>query len=149
MLGKGNHLQEPLEKYAMKIKRLLTRSIRIAFQSRKPQSEKDVQEEGEAALAAAGEKLDRESPMLCYSLVQTKPDFSTVDNNLFIEMKFLNRREKLNAIVTQISSRITIYRDQGAHVLFVVYDAADIISDDEKFVQDFEKHDGIYVVVIR
>lgn len=153
MLGKGSHLRDPLEKYAMRIKRLLTRPIRLVFQSRKPQSEKDVQEACEAALAAADEKLDREAPMLCYSIVQTKPDFSTVDyipnNTLFIEMKFLDKREKLNAIVTQISSRITIYRDQGAHVLFVVYDAADIISDDEKFARDFEKHDGIYVVVIR
>lgn len=153
MLGKGNHLRNPLEKYARKIGRLLKRSIRLAFQSRKPQSEKDVQEASEAALAATDENLDRESPMLCYSIVQTKPDFSTADyipnNTLFIEMKFLDKRNKLNAIVTQISSRITVYRDQGAHVLFVVYDARDIISDDEKFAQDFEKHDGIYVVVIR
>ena len=132
---------------------MLYQSIRVAFQSNKPQSEKDVQEIGEAAFAAAGEKLDREAPMLCYSTVQTKPDFSTTDyipnNTLFVEMKFLDKRKKLNSIVNQISSRITIYRDQGAHVLFVIYDAAGIISDDEKFVKDFEKHDGIYITVIR
>lgn len=153
MLGKGNHLRNPLEKYAKKIGRLLTRPIRLTFQSRKPQRETDVQEAGEAALAAADEKLDREAPMLCYSIVRTKPDFSTANyipnNTLFIEMKFIDKRKYRSALVNQITSRITVYRDQGAQVLFVVYDAADIISDDEKFSQDFEKHDGIYVVVIR
>ena len=61
----------------------------------------------------------------------------------------MNKREKLNSIVTQITSRIVIYRKQGAQVLFLVYDAADIIPNDEKFGQDFEEHNGVYVAVVR
>jgi hypothetical protein len=90
--------------------------------------------------------------MFSYSIVQTKPDFADLrDLNrlLFLEFKLLNSRPKLNRIVTEITSRITIYPDQGAYALFVVYDTRDFIVDDEQFARDFEKHDHIKAVVVR
>lgn len=152
MLACRRHLQKPLEVYAEKIARILLRFLRIDFQSEQPESEKRVQESAEASLAAAKERLNRESPMLSYTVVQTKPDFSKVrDFNrlLFIEVKYLDSRSKLNRIVTEITSRITIYRDQGAFVLFVVYDMNDFIVDDERFAEDIEKHDGTKAIVVR
>jgi len=44
---------------------------------------------------------------------------------------------------------VSSYRAQGAYVLFVVYDCKDYISDDERFVEDFEKHENIKAIVIR
>jgi len=149
MVAQLHHLQEPIGVYAQKIGGIIRRHIKIAFQRIKPKGERDIQESTEAALATANERLNRESPMLCYSLVQTKPDFSDVNNKLFIEMKFLKNRNRLNKIVTEITSRITIYRDQKAHVLFVVHDASNVIYDEEKFVRDFEKHEGVYTIVIK
>lgn len=149
MVAQLHHLQEPIGVYAQKIRGIIKRHFEIAFQRVKPKEERDIQETAEAALATANEKLNRESPMLCYSLVQTKPDFSDINNKLFIEMKFLKNRKILNKIITEITSRITIYRDQGAHVLFVVYDADRVIYDEEKFIKDFVKHEGIYTIVIK
>jgi 7-cyano-7-deazaguanine synthase in queuosine biosynthesis len=77
MVAQLHHLQEPLGVYAQKIGGIIKTSIKIAFQRIKPKEERDIQENAEAALSAAKERLNRESPMLCYSLVQTKPDFST------------------------------------------------------------------------
>lgn len=152
MLAHRRHLLNPLEVYAEKIARILGVGLRINFQTEKPKTEPRLQESAQAALAAADERLRRESPMLSYSAVSTKPDFAdTHDYNrlLFIEIKLVTTRPKLNKIITEITSRITIYCDQGAFVLFVVYDNDDFIVNDEEFIRDLEKHDKIRVIVIR
>jgi len=152
MLASRRHLLEPINVYADKIASILQKALPKDFQTEKPKSELRVQESVEAALSAADERLRRECPMLSYSIIQTKPDFANIrDYNrmLFIEIKFLNNRRKLNRIMTEITSRITIYRDQGAFVLFVVYDANRVIKDEDEFVRDLVKHDGINAVVVR
>lgn len=152
ILAHRRHLMDPMNLYTDKIIRILGRSLRIDFQTEKPDREIRLHEAGQAILAAANERLNRESPMLSYSIIQTKPDFSkafSFDRTLFIEFKLLNHRYKLNEINTEITSRITIYRDQGAYVLFVVYDTGDFISDDEEYIIDFERHDKIRVSVVR
>jgi hypothetical protein len=152
MLAHRRHLLDPMNLYADKIGKLLAQALRINFQTEKPANETRLQESAQAALAAAGERLRRESPMLSYTVVQTKPDFSDISDYtrmLFVELKLLNNRYKLNKIVTEITSRITIYRDQGAYVLFMVYDMDDFIANDEEFIADLEKHERIRVVVVR
>lgn len=152
MLGSGRHLKNPLNDYADKIGKILNQAIRLDFQTEKPKNERRVQESAQAALSAADEPLRRESPMLSYSIVQTKPDFSNIpnfSNLLFIEIKFIASKKRLGEIVTDITSRITIYRDQGAYVLFVVYDSDGFIIDDDEFIRDFEKHEKIRVKIIR
>lgn len=152
MLAHRRHLLDPMGLYAEKIAKILAQALHIDFQTEKPEKESRVQESAQAALAAAGERMRRESPMLSYTVVQTKPDFCDIrDFNrlLFVELKLLNSRSKLNKIVTEITSRITIYRDQGAYVLFVVYDTEDFIVNDEEFTVDLEKHDRIKAIVVR
>jgi hypothetical protein len=152
MFAHRRHLLNPLEVYADKIARILGVGLRINFQTEKPKTEPRLQESAQAGLAAADERLRRESPMLSYSVVSTKPDFAdTRDYSrlLFIELKLVTNRPKLNKIITEITSRITIYRDQGAFVLFVVYDNGDFIVNDEEFIRDLEKHDKIRVIVVR
>lgn len=152
MLAHRRHLLKPLEVDAEKIARILGSALRIDFQTEKPKTEPRLQESAQASLAAADERLRRESPMLSYTVVRTKPDFADTDDYnrlLFVELKLLNSRGKLNKIVTEITSRITIYRDQGAFALFVVYDTDDFIIDDEEFVRDLQKHERIKAVVVR
>jgi len=152
MTGRLDHLLNPVDEYAEKIWGILSISLPSIFQSEKPSSERRLQEAGKGVLDGAGERLCRESPTLSYSLVGTTPDFSNVpdfENLLFIEFKFLNTRPRLNQIITEITSRITIYRDQGAYVLFVVYDADRFISNDEEFIADFERHEKIKVKIVR
>lgn len=152
MLASRIHLENPLDDYADKIGKLLNQAIRIDFQTDKPKNERRVQESAQAALSAADERLRRESPLLSYSIVQTKPDFSNIpnfSNLLFIEIKFIGNKKRLAEMVKEITSRITIYRDQGAYVLFVVYDSNGFIIDDDEFIRDFEKHEKIRVKIIR
>lgn len=111
MVGRQGHLLEPIETYARKVADICMDAIRTDFQSHKPSSEREVQDAIEGALVAAAERLERESPMLSYAVVQTKPDFSSTSYPLFIEVKFIPKRQTLNRINTEVTSRITIYRD--------------------------------------
>ncbi len=149
MIYRGVEKQEPLQLYSNKISAILHKGLRKSFQDRSPTNERDVQNQIEALLSAAGERLKREAPYLYFSIVQTKPDFSSEKNTLFIEAKFIKSKERLNRIITEITSRIVIYRDQGAHVLFLVYDNDNSIIDEEEFIQDFVKYHGIYIKVVR
>jgi len=149
LLARNTHFNEPLEKYADKIYNILSTALPLAFQSRDPSREKDVQNQIESILVAADEKLQRENPLLYYSVVQTKPDFSTISNRLFIEVKFINDRKKLNGMITEITSRILIYQEQGAFVLFVIYELGNIIPNKESFYLTFSKYNGISVKIIK
>ena len=152
MLAHRRHLSDPMSLYGENIRKTLAKALRIDFQTEKARKEQRLQESAQAALAAADERLRRESPMLSYTVVLTKPDFSAsrdFSRFLFVELKLLNSRSKLNRIVTEMTSRITIYRDQGAYVLFVVYDTDDFILNDEEFIADLEKHEKIKAVVVR
>lgn len=152
ILSYRRHLLKPIEVFAEKIAIMLTRSLRIVFQTEKPNKEIRLHEAAESIFAAAGEKLNRESPVVSYSIVRTVPDFSggyDYDKHLYIEFKLVRNRQRLNHIIAEINASITSYRSQGAYVLFVVYDLNDSISDDERFVGDFEKHYNIKAIVIR
>lgn len=121
---------------------LLEGSLPAVFQSRKPANEREVQEAVEALLKAADERMHREQPTLAFAGIGTKPDFSKPLNNrgwLFIELKFPRTKERLREITTEISSRVQIYRAQGAFPLFVVYDPERFIVNDEEFVDSFSK----------
>jgi 7-cyano-7-deazaguanine synthase in queuosine biosynthesis len=149
MIARQDHFRDPVDLYATKLGELIEKSLRLAFQSRRPTREKDVQDQIQATLAAAGERLRRENPHMYFSVVQTKPDFSDKDNRLFVEAKYMDRKEELNGIVKDMTSRVVVYTDQGASILFLVYDNANVIAVDDDFVADFVKHDGIFVKIVR
>jgi len=138
--------------YIQKLKGIMTESVPIAFKSCPAKDEMHVQDIAQAILAGAKEKMDRESPQIPFAAVSTKPDFSKNDqyhDSLFLEFKHIKNRQRLNHIVTEMTSRVTIYRDQGAWVLFVVHDPQRHILEDFKFVKEFEKNDHIFVSVVR
>jgi hypothetical protein len=111
-------------------------------------NERHIQDVGEAVFQAAKERLQRESPQIPFGAVTTKPDFSDNPEGmtaLFIEFKFVKNRARLNHIQTEMTSRVTVYGDQGAWILFIVYDPKHTITNEEEFVKAFEKHDGVWV----
>ena len=48
-----------------------------------------------------------------------------------------------------MTSRVTVYGDQGAWILFAVYDPKRAITDDEKFIRGFEKHQSVWIGISR
>ncbi len=151
----GEHLRSPRSVYMEQISGVLTQALPKTFQSRPPHNEHEVQDAADAALTAAKTRLDRELPLMPFAGISTKPDFATSTGNectdwLFVEMKYLRTRQRLNSAVTEITSRIHIYGQQGAYVLFGVYDPNRFIVDDNKFTTDLQQiSDNIWVAVIR
>lgn len=151
----GEHLRSPRSVYVEQISEVLRQALPKTFQSRVPQNEHEVQDAADAALSAARVRLDRELPLMPFAGISTKPDFATAGEStsfgwLFVEMKYLRTRQRLNGAVTEITSRINIYRQQGAYALFGVYDPSRFIVDDNKFIADLQQiSDNIWMVVIR
>jgi hypothetical protein len=129
--------------YVDRLRSLITKSLPAAFQTQAAKNERHIQDVGEAVFQAANEQLQREAPQFPFRAVTTKPDFSDAPKGttpLFIEFKYTNKRARLNRIRTEMTSRVTVYWDQGAWIMFVVFDPKRNISNDEAFGIAFEKH---------
>lgn len=154
MVANGQHTADLRIRCVERLKSLLQTSLPAAFQTQKAKNERHVQDVGEAVFQAAQVKLHRESPQIPFSVVTTKPDFADIPSEgvpLFIEFKYVKDRRRLNGIITEMTSRIVIYREQGAWILFIIYDPASgrAIADDEKFSESFTKHRGVFVGIAR
>jgi len=152
LLGQREHLRDDKAACARRIGGLLTAHLPKIFKSRRARKETEVQDAAEAILGAAREQLRREVPLLPFGAVTTKPDFSDLSDRsdyLFLELKYVTSRASLRRVTSEMSSRVTVYRDQGASLLFLVYDPGHVIPDDAEFIQAFEKHDRVWVTVSR
>ena len=89
--------------------------------------------------------------MLPFAGIGIKPDFADrLDSGwLYLEFKYPKDRSRLNSVITEMTSRVTVYRSQDARVMFLVYDPARTILDDSAFKNDFERHAGVRVVISR
>ena len=146
IVGRANS-RDLREAFARRLGSHIIEGLPLAFRRKKPQNEGDVQDVGDAIFVTAKERLIREGPQLPFASISTKPDFS--EDGLFVEFKFVKERNRLNGIVTEMTSRVTIYRAQNMSVLFVVYDPENFIPNDSQFVSDFEQYPGIWVVLCR
>jgi hypothetical protein len=148
MVINGQHAVDLRIRYIERLRSLICKSLPTAFQSYKAEEERQVQDVGEAVLQAAQEKLQRESPQIPFGVISTKPDFAEIHTDttpLFVEFKYIKKRSRLNGIVTEMTSRVTVYRSQGAWILFIIYDPIRVITDVEKFTEPFEKYDGVWI----
>jgi 7-cyano-7-deazaguanine synthase in queuosine biosynthesis len=151
LVASGHHTKDRRIGYIDRLRSLLVRSLPAAFQTQAAKNERHVQDVAEAVFQAAKEQLQRESPQIPFGAVTTKPDFSDNPEGmtpLFIEFKFIKSRARLNHIQTEMTSRVTVYGDQGAWILFIVYDPKHTITNEEVFVNAFEKHEGVWVGVV-
>jgi hypothetical protein len=152
IIASGQHLEDIIERFIVRLRELVCISLPPAFQTVSAENERHVQDVGESVFQAVSREIMRETPQIPYAVVSTKPDFSLIRNKksaLFIEFKFVKDRSALNRIITEMTSRITVYTDQGADVLFIVYDPNRAITNDRRFIAQFEKHKEIWVGISR
>ncbi len=148
MIGKGEHLIDPLDDYVRRVAGVIERGLGFAFAKRQPKDEKELQQQVKAALAAAEEKFQRESPTFTYSLTKTTPDFSDQKFSLFIETKLVTPKRRLSDIVDEINADIPKYKSRAERVLFVAYQTERIIVDRDEFSAPFIEQPGVAVKVI-
>jgi hypothetical protein len=152
MTGASDVKASPRVRYVASLARILSESLQIAFQTKPPDSERAMQDSGEAALRAADEQLDREAPQVPFGSVGVRPDFSKAfpnDDALFIEFKLVKNKAGRNRVHGEIAQDLVQY-PAGCWVLFVVFDAARALADPSKLKREVEGRRGnVMLVVVR
>ena len=129
--------------------RALELSLRKAFGAHRPTVEKEVCDQMEVILRAAGFAVEREGPQFEFAVRGFRPDFSLGEKGLAIEVKLCDSEAKLKRIVEQMGADVTAYGKKFPQRLFVVYDANGSIADVPRLVNDFEKIPGVKVHVCK
>ena len=147
MAGERLHNIPGTTRLFQSLKGRLTSSLRIAFQREPPTDETDLQDKMQAALVAHEDRIAREAPAIPYSVVRTRPDFST-GSGVFIEAKYVRARHRLSQVVGEMNSDCVAYLRHARAVLFVVWAAPGIIADHAQFAEPFLAMDGVDVLVV-
>lgn len=148
LIADREHLKDDAKRLAERIAALLTKTIRIAFKTRRPAKEDEVNDQVDALLRADGNDFKREFPSTTFALAKVVPDHEASNADLLIETKFVRKGTTPSKVSDGIGSDITKYQF-NKFILFVVYDPDGAISDDAKFKADIEAKRDSLVVVIR
>jgi 7-cyano-7-deazaguanine synthase in queuosine biosynthesis len=155
LITSGSNVKDDKKECVLKISNIINKALPKTFQTTLPKDERQIQDAVDSIWTASRMDFQRELPLLPFASVCTKPDFGNlmsknVNDWLFIEMKYPKDRRHLNKIITEITSRITIYHKQGAFSLFGVYDNPRTIPDDDKFISDLEElSNNVWITIIR
>jgi hypothetical protein len=146
----GQQHQEPVwSRFAVRIGDLLANAVPISCQTNKPLNEKHLQEICDGILKGHDIDLVREFPFLRWSSSLTKPDWSTGLRELWVEAKYVRKKEDIGQITEAIAADITKYGDNVKYVLFVVYDPSHAIADEGTFAQPIRSRSNMFARMIR
>ncbi|MBL0889490.1 MAG: 7-cyano-7-deazaguanine synthase [Gemmatimonadaceae bacterium] len=152
ILGAVGAAPGPQRAFVTRLGDILVDSIPAAFRSQKPTSEAQMQDVGEAALRAAGERLTREAPQTPFGTVSVRPDFSRElpgEHSLYVEFKLVKHRRDVGRTHGQIAQDLVQYPAE-CWILFVVYDPTSAIRDPVAFSNEFAiRRERVVVRVIR
>lgn len=76
ILSTQEYLEPPARLFAERIAKLITEAIPLAFKTRLPSNEKEVQDHVESLMKGYSEEMSREFPHVNFALGSTVPDFS-------------------------------------------------------------------------
>lgn len=148
-VGAGLHLEPPVELAANRLATLAEDGLRAAFQSSRPNDERQVQDALEAIFIPLKDAIEREYPVYCVFHVKgVRPDFSN-GQALAIEVKYIygdNRTPQ--RIVEEMGADISHYRGKVGGLLFVVYDPSGRITDTERFTHDCLRHPNVFLRIV-
>jgi len=86
---------------------------------------------------------------MSWSASRTKPDWSSEEFGLWVELKYVRQKKDIREITEAISSEITKYGDNGMRVLFVVYDPHHLVIDENEFSKDILVRKAMQVGFVR
>lgn len=132
---------------------LITSSIKMnlrrMFKDKPPQDEDVLQREIEKILNVLQLDLKKEQDQIAFSVSGRIPDFTVHELSLAIEAKLCNSVKRVKDIVEEINSDITAYKTKYNNLLFIIYDTGGFITDEPKFIGDFERNKGVMVIITK
>jgi 7-cyano-7-deazaguanine synthase in queuosine biosynthesis len=148
MTAAGTHHNTAWNQFADRISEILRRGLPRACRSHSPTDEPHLQEICDGLLAGEEGSLVREFPFVRWSSSLTKPDWSTTDGTLWVELKYVRKRADIHAITEAIAADLTKYGDSGRPTLFVIYDPAQQVADRSAFASPITARQGMLVAFV-
>jgi len=146
MLAEGEILRSPIFIRISELDNILSITIPKMFQSERPKDEKDLNDKIEAVLSKLG-RFEREYLPLLFGITKYIPDHSK--DNLLIESKYIRGKTTKSKATEGISADITKIQEAFG-IFFIVYDPDHLITDDNVFIEAFEKkRENCYVRIYR
>jgi hypothetical protein len=136
-------------RYADRIMELLQAGVPTACKSYKPRNEPHLQEICDGILKGHNVTLLREFPFLKWGSSLTKPDWSAEELCLWIELKYVRKREDVRQIGAAIAEDITKYGDNERNVLYAVFDPDHLITDEREFAEPILKRATMQIRFVR
>lgn len=149
LVATRQHLIASWRHFAVLVKHVLRRGLPPLCQKALPENELRLQELCDGLLKAAAVELVREYPYMKWGSNLTKPDWSKEELLLWIEAKYVRKRDGLGKISEAIAADITKYGDSQRRVLFFVFDPEHVIVDEPSFIKPILDRDGMDVFIVR
>lgn len=124
---------------------LLHANLRRHFDAGPPEKESDVQRAVQLILDGVGADFTREGEQFAFSLKGWRPDHAS-GSGIAIEVKLCKQERDVKRIIEEISADLIPYRSRFKVVVVVVYDLGQI-ADELGFRRDFEKQEGVFVLI--
>lgn len=152
-IGRLEHRVDDWVRLADRIAASVQPGLRKALAGRQPANEDELQRLIDGLLTAAGSRLNREVPTVQFGIVRTRPDFSSIPvgevPDLFVEVKLVRARRDLVPVTDAMLADVPKYTSAGRSALFLVYDGAGAIADEEEFSASVEQAGRAKVHVLR
>lgn len=148
MVETGKHLRPPHEALSDRIETVLRDGLRLAFQRRRPDHENVLNDEIEALLGAAGERIHREFPHIQFATKQSVPDHASEDCSVLVEAKMIRKTGGLRTATNEMAADVTLY-GESKFIFFLIYDPLNLVKRELAFVKDFEKTGRCRVCLVR
>ena len=148
LIADREYLKTDERRLAEGIAGMLRHTIRVAFKTRKPGNENDLNNQIDALLRAHGDDFRREFPTTHFALAKVVPDHEAQQADLLIEAKYVRKGTPPSKASDGIAADITKYQS-SKFILFVVYDPNGAIADDVTFSKDIESKRDCLVSIIR
>lgn len=149
ILAEQMYLEEPALRLIESICKQLNRSIPEAFKHNSPKDEEDLNDKINALIMAQREDYEREHPSIRFALANTIPDHSFKNLDLVIEAKYIRGNTTPSKVTGGIAEDITKYGSKSYQIFFIVYDPNRVISDDDRFCNDFQSTGKCVIRVFR
>ena len=140
-------LKAPITRLVASIEARLRSAVPKTFRTTRPTKETDLNDKIEGLLDTWRNDLQREHPAVPFACAGVVPDFTVERAHLLIEAKYIRGGTTPSKITEGMSADLTKY-PQEAHILFVVYDPDNAISDRSKLKRDFEERGRCTICIL-
>jgi len=148
LVANREYLKTPVDRLVERIQTRLEAAIPLAFKTNRPTNENALNDQIEAILRGDRAELEREFPVVKFGRARAVPDHSVVDEDLFIEAKYIRGGTSPSKATSGMAEDMAKY-PATIHILFVVYDPDRAVPDDQAFAASIARAGRSSVCIIR